>query len=106
MTKLPEDLQTLAAITRFAGLIVPTCAAWFVIDSFFELKRNTLVYHWLTENVNLSFKALPFFVNALDHFIANTLDTSNLRSIVAGTIATYSTILVNYQKGYDNDRRD
>ena len=87
-------LLTAIIVAPSPAWIIPICAAWFAIDSLFELAQITPIDQWIAGNVPDWFIGIPFLENTSAYFIAGTFDVLDLLSIAAGTIAAYLTIRI------------
>ena len=87
-------LLTTIIVAPSSAWIISICAAWFVVDSLFELAQFTPIDQWIAGNVPDWFTGIPFLENTSAYFIAGTFDVLDLLSIAAGTAAAYLTIRI------------
>ena len=85
-------LLTTIIVAPSPAWIIPICAAWFSVDSLFELAQITPIDQWIAGNVPDWFTGIPFLENTSAYFIAGTFDLLDLFSIAVGTIFAYLTI--------------
>ena len=87
-------LLTTIIVAPSPAWIIPICAAWFAVDSLFELAQFTPIDQWIAGNVPDWFASIPFLENTSAYFISGTFDFLDLLSIAAGTAAAYLTIRI------------
>ena len=99
---LPTFLHVYAFIMLTLVVIAPSrvyaiaiCAAWFVVDSLFELGQIAVVAKEIANYVPEWFREIPFLENTTDYFLHGTFDVIDLYSIAFGSVAAFLTYLSN-----------
>jgi hypothetical protein len=82
-----EDTTVLSPLRRAA---LGICAAWVVVESFFEIAQNTVISAKIAANVPAWFSDWPILDNVANYFVAGYFDPLDLVSIVIGAVAAYS----------------
>ena len=95
-------LLTTAVLQPAPKHIIPVCAAWFTIDSLFEVGQIQVIAQWIAGHVPEWFQKIPFLENTASYFQSGTFDIIDILSIAAGTLCAYLTIVLSIRRGQKN----
>jgi hypothetical protein len=101
---LPSFVHVFSFILITAGIIcskkkdfIFICAAWFLIDSIFELgqRYTALVIKFIPGWLS----GIPFLENTKNYFSRGTFDMMDLAAVLIGSVTGYFVLILTMEKG-------
>ncbi len=87
-------LLTIVVAVPSITKLIPICAAWFTIDSLFEIAQIESIAQWIANHTPTWFGGVPFLENTANYFLMGSFHAYDLLSIAMGTLAAYLTVLL------------
>jgi hypothetical protein len=88
------SLLTVIVLGAWRKLALPSCAAWWAIDSLFEIGQHAAISPHIAAAVPRWFDGIPFLENAAPYFLRGTFDPWDLVAIAFGALAAFATVLL------------
>lgn len=105
---LPTFVHVYAFILLTSVCLLPSkrqlmfvCAAWFFVDTAFEVAQSAPLARWIANGLANRFEGIPILENVVNYFLSGDFNVWDVCSIVAGTLAAYLTVnyLLNNREG-------
>ena len=86
-------LLTAAALATSRRLALLCCAAWWLVDSLFEVGQHAAISPAIAAALPAWLEGIPFVENTGPYFIHGTFDPLDLAAIAIGAVAAYFTFV-------------